>query len=217
MWTNQTQIVQAVRESVASSIVNQVLKALVLWAGVVVLYTAGSEIAGNEYSGEFAFYAMLSLGFIVVASLVIGSALCMSGPSHHRAVSTSILIRLLPILHAPWLMIAPITIFGGVVALLSRALPVSESIRFEVLMWINFAVVILWIGSNFFAAWYWGKKYNRERERLGLGSSDVVYRQHTLFALLIWFGSFALGAIGGVLGLILVGYLLGDPSLDIAV
>ncbi len=211
-WPERARVAKALRASIESAFVMQMKKAVVFWIGVVLLYAAGAEIAGNEYSGVFAFYAIFSIGILVGASLLLGLVICDFGPAEDRVVNVSMWIRFMPVLHAPWLMIAPITMFGSAVSLVLGRTGLSESKTMDIMMVVVYVVVLHWIGASLVLAIRWGKLYMRERERLCMYSTRRAYQMHSLLGALIWIGAFVLGAIGGVLGLMLVGFLLGDPQ-----
>lgn len=214
-WSARLEAAQALRALAESSFVMQLKKAAVFWTGIVLLYAVGSEIAGNEYTGVFAFYTVLSIGILVGASLLIGLALCDLGPPKDRVVNVSMWIRFMPILHAPWLLIGPITVFGSMVSFVLGRIGLSHSMTMSIYMAVASVVILIWIGASLVFAVGWDRFYKRERGQLCMFSTKRVYRMHSILGALTWMGAFIFGAIGGVLGLIIVGYLLGDPQVEL--
>lgn len=181
------------------------------WIIVLFVYAIGAEITVGEFSGYPFSAVFFGIGFGVAVSIGFGTWLCRLGPTHQRLMNEYIWFKLLYLLHTPWLLIGPCTALGSAGALIARFVDHENGESFwGIIVLVEFA---LWVILIFTATVLWGRRYNKQRERLGLNSTRKVHQLHTYFALCIWFGSAFVGLMGGVLGVMFMDYLFsGDRS-----
>lgn len=173
----------------------------VLWACVLIVYSFGAMVASG---GVFGFVVGgISIGIGLVGSMAFGLTVSLLAPRHERVFVRWIWRRWFPILHAPWLMIGPLTCAGALVALPARLLD-AES-----------AAEIFWLlaGVAFFGwlllvpVWWalWVLKLRRSVRALGLGGMRRrrIWISMGLWAAVVVGGSTLFGFGGGQLGFLL--------------
>lgn len=155
------------------------------WVGVLVVYGFGAWMAIGEVMAFFV--AAIGLGIGLIGSMGVGLGLAWFAPAHERVFVRWVWRRWFPVLHAPWLLIGPLTLAGGVVGLLLRGMDPYD------------AASLLWmIAGIAFFGWLllipgfmlvWGLLTARSAASLGLGG-----RGRTMVWL--WIGAWAVVVIG---------------------
>ena len=174
------------------------------------VFAIGAQVASGGEESPWSFLAViLGIGFGVIASSSIGIWICKLGPTHQFKLHAHAWSKTLWWLHGPWLLIGGFTFLGSVLALIFRwtapdigeVIVVPIVIMIELFFWavLSLTAIIVWIGN-----------YSTTRTELGLVDAGVVVRLHTLWALMVWFGSGVVGFFGGMLGAIFMMTVLGS-------
>ena len=212
IWNRSCDLRQQLRQTVQEEFTHKLKVAGVIWLAILLTYAIGAFIAAGGNDPSIFTLGILGLGFGIIASMGIGMALCRLGPSHQFKLHADIWTKNLWWLHAPWLLIAPLTIIGSLIALLFR---VIDPLTGELVM---VAVVLIellaWAVLSLGAGLTWLSKYDGAREQLSIAEAKSVVSFHVIYAILIWLGSGVVGFFGGMLGTIFMVELLGINSLD---
>ncbi|MFK7760012.1 MAG: hypothetical protein AB8C13_08700 [Phycisphaerales bacterium] len=166
----------------------------------------------SEGSWESLAASFLGIGFGISASLGLGVGICRLGPSHEFRLYANTWINKLWWVHAPWLLIGPMTAIGLVIALPFRLIDPE----------IGATVMIIYIVICFFA-WaivffaciaIWIDRYSTTLNDLGIVNTSSTAWLHTLYAFMIWIGSGVVGCIGGILGSVFIMNMVGADFMD---
>lgn len=184
-----------------------------IWAGVLLVYGVGAYVASGLESPWIFMVVIFGIGFGVVASSSVGIGLCKIGPAHQFKLHAHVWSKMLWWLHGPWLLIGGFTLLGSVLALIFRwtspdigEVLIPIIVMIELFCWavLSLTAIIVWIGN-----------YSTAREELGLVDAGTVVRLHTLWALMIWFGSGVVGFFGGMLGAVFMMVVLGSETMGL--
>jgi hypothetical protein len=181
-----------------------------LWFFFLTVNAVGA-LGASDGSWVSLLFAFFGIGFGVAASLGLGIWICKLGPPHQFKLHADLWMKQLWWIHAPWLMIAPMTIVGSVIAIVFRF--IDPGFGETVLTGVVLIELILWGVLSFACSVIWLDKYATGRRINGIIEANTVVRLHVLYAIAIWIGSTILGFFGGMLGSFFMMSLLGSDMM----
>ena len=198
-------------QNISHNFISDLKAILMLWFVIVAICSIGA-LGASEGSWESLFFVFFGIGSGVIVSLGVGIWMCKLGPSHQFKLHADLWTKKLWYLHAPWLMIAPLTILGSVIAFIFRFIdPIfGESVMIVVIL----IELVLWAVLSIASGITWLDKCSTGRRIYGLVETPRVVRIHLFWGVLVWLGSAIVGFFGGVLGSFFMMSLLDSSWMD---
>jgi len=210
VWDEACDLRQRVRQSVEEEFGHKLKVAAVIWFAILLTYAFGAFFASRASAPGTFLIVLLGIGFGVVTSFGLGVWTCKLGPSHQFKLHAHAWVENLWWPHAPWLLIAPLTIIGSAIALATRLInpETSEGVMIAVIS-IEF---LAWVLLSLAAGVIWIDKYAQSRNAYAIHNANTIITTHVLFAIAIWLGSGVIGFFGGLLGSLFIIFIGGGNS-----
>lgn len=170
----------------------------VVWILVLLVYGWGAWISAGVFDGFYV--AVLGLGIGLIGSMAVGLMVSRIAAEEERVYVRWVWRRWFPMLHAPWLMIGPLTVVGAGVGLLVRG---GDQYDVADLLWMVAGIAFLgWLLSALVWILLWGMFTARSVQELGLGGRGkrLVWVGLSAWAVVVICVCVPVGFAGGQLG-----------------
>jgi hypothetical protein len=206
IWTQKCEHREVERVSVIDDFSHTLRAAGVGWFMVLFIYAVGATVAVMGNSAMPFIFVLFVMGFGVFLANAIGVGIAKLGPEHQFKLVSTVWIKKHYWLHIPWLSIAVFTVFGVIIAVLTRIMPVDVVDFLYATVSIE---LVLWGLASILGLIKWFIVYAEQRQELGIRSDGAVAPLHRLLAIVVWLASVGIGFIGGVIGTFFMSYVSG--------